>query len=99
MNDQPCNQLWLQKGASVANNGREYVILAIADINLLLARDRESGEKVLLKIGELGPPLAVEGKKPDIYESVGGVKRKRQVLSHRDVEGSQGRPQGVHLDP
>jgi putative transposase len=70
MNDQPCNQLWLQKGASVANNGREYVILAIADINLLLARDRESGEKVLLKIGELGPPLAVEGKKPDTRDEI-----------------------------
>ncbi len=34
-----------------------------------------------------------------IYESVGGVNRKNDLLPVRDVEGGQGRPQGVHLDP
>ena len=34
-----------------------------------------------------------------IYESVGGVNRKNDRPLVRDVEGSQGRPKGVHLDP
>src|SRR5579872_6179770 len=36
---------------------------------------------------------------PAIYEGVGGVKRKNDLPPVRDVEGSQGRPEGVHLDP
>ena len=52
-------QYWLTKGATVTNAGREYVILNTADINLVLARDVETGNKVLLKIGDLGPPTQV----------------------------------------
>lgn len=59
MTKQPRTQLWISKGATVTNNGREYVILALADINLVLAKDRETDEQVLLKIGDLGPPKVI----------------------------------------
>lgn len=52
-------QYWITKGATVTNGGREYVILNLADINLVLARDVESGNKVLLRIGDVGPPRPV----------------------------------------
>ena len=29
-------QLWLKEGATVVDNGRDYVIVALADINLSL---------------------------------------------------------------
>lgn len=67
-------QLWLKEGATVINNGREYVILALADINLVLAREVGSGEKVLLRIGDLGLPTKIGGSsatpvaKPDLWE-------------------------------
>ena len=53
-------QLWLNKGATVSNAGREYTIVSLADINVVLARDKESGERVLLKIGDLGPPKLIQ---------------------------------------
>ena len=59
MTGQPHPQLWITQGATVTNEGREYVILAIADINIVLAKDLESGVKVLLKIGELGSPKVI----------------------------------------
>jgi len=52
-------QLWIKEGATIVNNGRDYVILALADINLVLAKEVGSGEKVLLKIGDLGPPKKI----------------------------------------
>lgn len=52
-------QLWIKEGATITNNGRDYVILALADINLVLAKEVGSGEKVLLKIGDLGPPKKI----------------------------------------
>ena len=52
-------QYWINKGATVTNAGREYVILNLADINLVLARDVITGNKVLLKIGDVGPPMLV----------------------------------------
>lgn len=52
-------QYWITKGATVTNAGREYVILNLADVNLVLARDVETGNKVLLKIGDVGPPRLV----------------------------------------
>jgi putative transposase len=51
--------LWINKGATVTNEGRNYVVLSLADVNLVLARDTESGERVLLKIGDLGPPRVI----------------------------------------
>lgn len=52
-------QLWLKDGATITNNDREYIILALADINQVLAKEVGSGEKVLIKIGDIGPPRAV----------------------------------------
>ena len=59
MKRQAPTQLWINKGATVTNEGRDYVVLSLADINLVLARDLESSEQVLLKIGDLGPPRAI----------------------------------------
>lgn len=59
MTAQTKTQLWITKGATVSNEGRDYVILALADLNLVLAKDVESSERVLLKIGDLGPPRVI----------------------------------------
>ena len=64
MKRQVPTQLWINKGATVTNDGRDYVVLSLADINLVLAKDIESGERVLLKIGDLGPPRRIEDPKP-----------------------------------
>lgn len=52
-------QLWLTKGATVSNNGRDYVIVALADLNKVIAKDLESGERLLLTIGDLKPPRPI----------------------------------------
>lgn len=63
MNDRTTpTQYWVTKGATVTNGGREYVILNLADVNLVLARDIETGNKVLLKMGDIGPPTLVAEK-------------------------------------
>lgn len=50
MANQEQTQLWLKEGATIKNEGREYVVLALADLNLVLAKELGSGEKVLLRI-------------------------------------------------
>ena len=55
-------QYWVTKGATITNGGREYVILNLADVNAVFARDVETGNKVLLKMGDIGPPTVVEAK-------------------------------------
>lgn len=52
-------QFWITKGATITDNDREYVILALADINMVLAKEVGSNEKVLLKIGNVGPPKKI----------------------------------------
>jgi hypothetical protein len=59
MQKQDHSLLWIKKGATIVNNDREYVIIALADINLVLAKEVSSGEKVLLKIGDIEPPRPV----------------------------------------
>jgi putative transposase len=56
MQKQDRSVLWIEKGATISSHGREYVVVALADINLVLAKEIGSGEKVLLKIGDLEPP-------------------------------------------
>ena len=65
---EPAPQLWINKGATVSNDGRNYVVLALADLNMVLARDAESGERVLLKIGDMGP-LRLVGKTESISKA------------------------------
>jgi len=45
--------LYVEKGAKVLHNGREYLVLRVVDLNLVLARDPASDEKVLLKISTM----------------------------------------------
>ncbi len=54
--------LWVNKGALISSHGRDYVVLALADVNLVLAKEVGSGEKVLLKIGDLEPPRAIKSR-------------------------------------
>lgn len=67
MNKQTNTVLRLDKGATVISNDREYVIVAHADLNLLLVRERGSGEKALLKISDLSSRYlsSVEAKRSD----------------------------------
>jgi putative transposase len=67
MNKQANTVLRLDKGATVISNDREYVIVAQADLNLLLVRERGSGEKALLKISDLSSRhlSSVEAKRSD----------------------------------
>ena len=48
--------LYVEKGAAVVHGGREYTVLRVVDLNLVLAREPSSGEKVLLQIGTLEQP-------------------------------------------
>lgn len=64
MRKQESTLLWIREGATITNNGREYVIVALADINLVLAKETGSNERVLLKIGDLGPPKKISEAKP-----------------------------------
>ena len=36
------NLLWITEGATITNNDRSYVIIAVADINQVLAKDLET---------------------------------------------------------
>jgi len=51
--------LWIKEGATITNNDREYVVVALADINLVLAKEVGTEEEVLLKIGDIGPPRVI----------------------------------------
>lgn len=62
MQKQDHSLLWIKKGATIVNNDREYVIIALADINLVLAKEVSSGEKVLLKIGDIEAPRPVKAR-------------------------------------
>jgi putative transposase len=48
--------IYVEKGATVVHGGREYTVLRVVDLNLVLAREPSSGEKVLLQIGTLEQP-------------------------------------------
>lgn len=89
MNRQPPTQLWIKKGATVTNEGREYVLLSLADINLVLAQDIESGDRVLIKIGDLGPPRVIGESKSaprlqselmDVSDEMWAIARARREL-------------------
>ena len=73
------NLLWITEGATITNNDRSYVIIAVADINQVLAKDFETGQKVLLKIGDIGPPKV-------IGESNTAPRPRRDILSITDEE-------------
>lgn len=80
-------QLFIQKGATVSSGDREYLVLALLQLNEVLAQDVESGAKVVLKIGGLEAPREVRERTPnnvvelqDISEAQWDVARKRREL-------------------
>ncbi|MFE1573968.1 hypothetical protein ACFIQG_19445 [Comamonas odontotermitis] len=48
--------LQITKGARVQHNEREYIVLRLVDLSLVLAREVGSGEKVLLRLDSLNAP-------------------------------------------
>lgn len=56
MSKAPPTVLYLTTGATVSRDGRDYVILHLVDINIVLAREVSSGEKVILRLDGLGAP-------------------------------------------
>lgn len=85
-------QLWIKEGATITNNGRDYVILALADINLVLAKEVGSGEKVLLKIGDISPPKSI-----DTPVTTPTVKQDLWEISQEDWRIAEERRR--HIDP
>lgn len=67
LKERELTQLVDAPGAKGSHDGREYVILRVADINMVLAKAIGSEEKFLLKIGGLGPAVSV--KKADALPS------------------------------
>lgn len=57
-------QLWINKGATVSHEGRNYLIARIVDLNKIIATDIETGERVLINIGDVGPPQAIGEPEP-----------------------------------
>lgn len=50
----------LHKGATFTHLEREYVILSVVDINLILCRENASGAKVMIKLGDIRPPTSAD---------------------------------------
>jgi len=89
--EQP-TQLWIKEGATIKSNGRDYVVVALADINLVLAKEVGSGEKVLLKIGDLGPPKL-------IGELAQVPKAERELLQISDADWQIAEERRRYIDP
>lgn len=92
MSKEPRTQLWIKEGATINSNGRDYVIVALADINLVLAKEVGSGEKVLLKIGDLGPPRLVK-------ELAQVPKAERELLQIPDADWQVAEERRRYIDP
>lgn len=92
MSKEPRTQLWIKEGATINSNGRDYVIVALADINLVLAKEVGSGEKVLLKIGDLGPPKL-------IGELAQVPKAERELLQIPDADWQVAEERRRYIDP
>jgi putative transposase len=54
------SQLWIQKGATVSYDGRNYLIVSIVDLNKIIATDVETGDRVFINIGDVGPPQSID---------------------------------------
>jgi len=58
MNKEP-TLLQLHEGATISHNDKKYVIVKVADINLLLAKEVGSTHKVLIKVGDVSSPKPI----------------------------------------
>ncbi len=52
--------LFVRKGATITQEGREYVVLRVVDLNRVLAREASSEETVLLNIGSVEAPRRLQ---------------------------------------
>ena len=71
----------LHEGAVIFHDDREYVIVKIADIDMLLVREKASGTKALIRLDSVTPPRKVgpDSETPD-------VERDLQAVSSADWE-------------
>ena len=58
--------LFVQQGATLQHAGREFVVLRLIDLGMVLAREVGSSETVILKLGELNTPepLPIDAQPP-----------------------------------
>lgn len=78
MTDKTPAVLFIKPGATVTHDGREFSILSIADLNMVLAREIESGEKFTLRLDEIGPPR--------LFGKIEKIHEKRRDLSEVSTE-------------
>jgi putative transposase len=57
-------QQWIRKGATITQEGRQYVVLELAELDLILAEDVETSKKVLLNLATLGAPREIGRQHP-----------------------------------
>jgi len=48
--------LYVERGAAIQHAGREYTVLRLIDLGVILARETGSSERVILKLGDLNAP-------------------------------------------
>lgn len=53
------SQLWIQKGATISYEGRNYLIATLVDLSKIIATDVETGDRVFINIGDVGPPQSI----------------------------------------
>ena len=58
----------IRRGSKLSSGGREYVVLRLVDLNLVLAREVASGESLLLRLGTLGAQVEPAGAMPPAPE-------------------------------
>jgi putative transposase len=62
--DSTAELLWLDKGSLISHAGRDYIILALADVDMILAREVGSDAKVMIKIGDVLPASEIRDTAP-----------------------------------
>lgn len=72
----------IREGATITHDGKEFVILALADLNVVLAKEIGSDSKAILKIGELGPPKYLQEKDEN-------TQQRRELLAIPDESWEQ----------
>lgn len=74
MRMQEQQMLYIQEGATISHAEKQYVILSVADINLVLAKEVGTDIKTLIKIGDVAQPKI-------IGDTVERPPEKRELLS------------------
>jgi putative transposase len=69
----------LYKGATFTHQERDYVIITMLDVNVMLCRELASGARVTIKVGDVKPPTSA-----DIIKAMGS-----ECVAHDSAEVTQ----------